>query len=99
MIGTGVTFGIVLGVVLGLALPNSTGAGRGIVIVLLSLGFALIGGLIAGVIGTRMDRPLDNQADGPLFPQDAVVTERVDTSADAPSAATPNQDGPNGDST
>lgn len=79
MVGTGVLFGILLGVVLGLALPNSTGVGRGVVVVLLSIGFAMCGGLIAGVIGTRMDRPLANASDGPLFPQDAIVTEQVAT--------------------
>ncbi len=79
MIGTGVGIGVVLGIVLGAVLPNSTGAGRGIVMVLLSLGFAVIGGLFAGVIATRLDKPLKNQADGPLFPQDAIVTEKVAT--------------------
>jgi hypothetical protein len=79
MVGTGVCIGILLGVVLGLALPNSTGAGRGIVVVLLSVGFGLIGGLIAGVIATRLDKPLANASDRPLFPQDAIVTEQVET--------------------
>lgn len=79
MVGTGVGIGVALGVVLGIALPNSTGVGRGVVVILLSAGFALIGGLIAGVIATRIDRPLPNHADGPLFPQDAVVTEQVAT--------------------
>lgn len=87
MIGTGVWIGIVLGIVLGAVLPNSTGVGRGIVILLLSLGFALLFGLIAGVIATRMDKPLPHRTDGPLFPQDAVVTEQVDTREAAADAA------------
>ncbi|WP_430868191.1 hypothetical protein [Demequina aurantiaca] len=88
MIGTGVWIGIALGVVLGIALPNSTVAGRGIVVILLSLGFALIGGLIAGVIATRLDKPLKNQSDAPLFPQDAAdapaQSSPADDAADAP---------------
>lgn len=78
-LGTGIGFGILLGVVLGLALPNSTGAGRGIVVVLLSAGFALIGGLIAGVIATRVDKPVRNESTQPLFPQDAIPTAKVAT--------------------
>jgi len=90
VIGTGVGIGIALGLVLGIALPNSTNVGRGVVILLLSLGFGMIGGLITGVIATRIDRPLGNQSDGPLFPQDAIATEQVATrelAADAVQAA------------
>ncbi len=105
MIGTGVGIGIALGIVLGAVLPNSTGAGRGIVMVLLSLGFAVLGGLFAGVIATRLDKPLKNQADGPLFPQDAIVTEKVATRDATATDATPSVpeqppiERPNGDPT
>jgi len=77
-IGTGIGFGTVLGIVLGAVLPNSTGAGRGIVMVLLGAGFALIGGLIAGVIATRVDKPLPNAVEWPLFPQDRLAPDAVD---------------------
>ena len=79
IMGTGVGIGIALGLVLGIALPNSTSVGRGVVILMLTLGFGTIGGLITGVIATSIDSPLGNQSDGPLFPQDAVATEQVAT--------------------
>ncbi len=54
-IGTGVAFGIGFGFILGFALPNGTGVGRGIVGLLLALGFSLIFGLSAAAIATRLD--------------------------------------------
>lgn len=71
-LGTGIGLGVLLGIVLGLALPNSTGAGRGIVVILLSAGFALIGGLVGGVIAIGFDGPVRHKTDQPLFPQDAA---------------------------
>ncbi|PKQ27069.1 MAG: hypothetical protein CVT64_01075 [Actinobacteria bacterium HGW-Actinobacteria-4] len=64
VIGTGVSFGAGLGLALGFLLPNSTGVYRGTVAVLLGLGFALIGGLTAGAIATRMDRASVDDRDG-----------------------------------
>lgn len=55
IIGSGVGGGALLGIILGLTLPNSTGVGRGMVAVLVGLGFALIGGMVAGAIATRLD--------------------------------------------
>lgn len=55
IVGSGIAFGIGLGVVLGLSLPNSTGVGRGMVAVLMALGFGMICGLTAGAIATRAD--------------------------------------------
>lgn len=90
MVGTGVWIGIGLAVVLGSVLPNTTGVGRFVVILLLSLGFALIGGLVGGVIVTGLDKPGPSASDQPLFPQDAVAGTSVDAADDA---STP----PNGD--
>jgi hypothetical protein len=92
MVGTGVWIGIGVAVVLGSVLPNSTGVGRFVVILLLSLGFVLIGGLIGGVIVTRLDKPGPGASDQPLFPQDAVADTSVDADGDAPTP--PNGDHP-----
>jgi hypothetical protein len=63
IIGTGVAFGAGLGLALGFFLPNSTGVYRGTVAVLVGLGFALIGGLTAGAIATRMDHVSVSRSD------------------------------------
>lgn len=55
IVGSGIAFGVGLGIVLGVAMPNSTGVGRGMVALLMALGFGMIGGLTAGAIATRMD--------------------------------------------
>ncbi|WP_152650412.1 hypothetical protein [Demequina aestuarii] len=56
VIGTGVTAGFVAGALCGLLLPNSTGVGRGMVAILVGLGFALIGGMVTGLIAVGLDR-------------------------------------------
>jgi hypothetical protein len=56
IIGTGIVVGGLVGAVLGFALPNSTGVGRGMVALLIGLGFACIGGLVTAVIATGVDR-------------------------------------------
>lgn len=55
-IGTGVAVGVVLGFILGFALPNSTNVGRGVVGMLLALGFGMVGAIVTGAIVTRVDR-------------------------------------------
>lgn len=56
VIGTGVAVGFVIGAGCGLVLPNSTGVGRGMVAILVGLGFALIGGVVTGMIAAGLDR-------------------------------------------
>ncbi|MDN4480327.1 hypothetical protein [Demequina muriae] len=56
VVGTGVTAGFVAGALCGLLLPNSTGVGRGMVAILVGLGFALIGGMVTGLIAIGLDR-------------------------------------------
>jgi hypothetical protein len=57
IVGTGIAFGAGFGLVLGFSLPNSTGVGRGMVAILLAIGFGMIGALTAGAIATRLDGP------------------------------------------
>ena len=56
VIGTGVIAGFLAGALCGLLLPNSTGVGRGMVAILVGLGFALIGGIVTGMIAVGLDR-------------------------------------------
>lgn len=58
-IGTGVAIGILVSMVLALFLPNSTGVGRFMVFVVLTLGLGLIGALVGGALATSLDRGLD----------------------------------------
>ena len=44
------------GVLCGLLLPNSTGVGRGMVAIVVGVGFALFGGVISGLIAIALDR-------------------------------------------
>ena len=73
VLGTGIGVGALLGIVLGLSLPNSTGVGRGMVAILVGLGFALIGGLAAGAVATRLDGP------DPLHSRNAKPTADEDS--------------------
>lgn len=56
VIGTGVAAGFVIGALCGLLLPNSLGVGRGMVAILVGLGFALIGGTVTSVLAVGLDR-------------------------------------------
>jgi hypothetical protein len=57
VIGTGAFGGALLGFTLGLVLPNSTEVARTMVGLVVALGFALVGGTIAGLIAVKLDGP------------------------------------------
>ena len=62
---TGALFGFALGAGVALGLPGKGAAYVSTVVLFVGLGFALIGGLVAGAIATRIDGPDPQRAAKP----------------------------------
>lgn len=78
-LGTGALVGVLLGVILGFALPNSTTVGRGMVALLMALGFGIIGALTAAVIVVGVDRTPARRVEPTPFPWEAGAPDAAPT--------------------